>query len=88
MGDDRLPKTALLRVFVGGARYSGGQEFDWERRLPEGLKAFGVINGKKGRESNAKSAEEWYDGVVEGAKWFIDDWYERQRKTPKETSTG
>ena len=78
MRDTRLPKTALLGEFEGGARYSGGQEFDWLKRLQEDLTAFGIVTKKKGWEASAKRAEEWYDRIEVGVQWFMDEWYKGQ----------
>lgn len=60
LGDDRLLKTALLGELEGGTGYSGGQEFDWERRLQEDLKAFAIDTKGRGLVASAERMAEWY----------------------------
>lgn len=46
MGDNRLPRVALLGGLEGGTRYSGGQEFGRLERLQEDLPAAGIQRRK------------------------------------------
>ncbi|CAN0240606.1 unnamed protein product, partial [Pylaiella littoralis] len=79
MRDERLPKIALLGELQGGARYLGGQEFDWLRRMQEDLEAFDIVVDKKeGWEASAKRADEWYDRIDEGARRFTDEWLKKE----------
>ncbi|CAM9413986.1 unnamed protein product, partial [Pylaiella littoralis] len=69
----------LLGELQGGARYLGGQEFDWLRRMQEDLEAFDIVADKKeGWEASAKRADEWYDRIDEGARRFTDEWLKKE----------
>lgn len=54
MGDDRPPKTISLGQFEGDGEYVGIQESDWEGRLQEDLKSFGIDTNGRGWVASAK----------------------------------
>ena len=78
MGDDRLPKLVMLGEMEGGARYLGGQEYDWLKRLQEDLTAFGISTKKKGWEASAKQLGKWYGRVEAGVQRFMEGWHQRE----------
>ncbi|CAM9682824.1 unnamed protein product [Pylaiella littoralis] len=80
MRDERLRQVALLGDWTGGgARYPGGQEFDWLKRLQEDLEAFGIIiDNKKGWEATAERVDEWDGKIDENVGRLMHEWFKRR----------
>lgn len=70
-GDNRLPKIARPAGIIGGGRELAGRTSRTQRRVQEGLTAFGVATKKKGWEASTKRAEKRYDKIEVGVRFLM-----------------
>ena len=78
MGEELLPQRVMFGKLVGGKGYSGGQEKDWLVHLKENMSVFGVkLNGWR---KAAQKADRWFRRVEDGAKLFMRNWHEAERR--------
>ena len=59
MKEDRLPQRVMLREFVGGKGYSGGQDKDRMGHLKENMSVFGI--NLEACRNTAQKAEDGFD---------------------------